>query len=899
MDVCSTLNSRLLCWFSVRILPIFLLLASCATAPQPVPPPLVNPILWEHGTTIPGTGIPQAKVHIWDKRLPIANDTISAEGTFEVTVPALVEGQVLTATQTINGQMSNRSVPVSVKKVRLSEINIASAVSTTIEQGQPFTYTARGLFSNGKTEEPLSEVTWSTSQPTVATINPNGVVTGLEAGVTSIQAMREGIHSASAQLTVKPQAPIVTSTLTAGDTRVTGMAAPSASIKLMINGIPLDRRVLADDEGQWQVDNLIPLNEQDHITSSQLVKHIESADSDPVVVAPAVLTQITLAPAPTSVLPLELGQTQRFTAFGLFSNGRQEPLISKITWSTSQPTVATIDPNGVVTGLEAGVTSIQAMREGIHSASAQLTVKPQAPIVTSTLTAGDTRVTGMAAPSASIKLMVNGIPLDRRVLADDEGQWQVDNLIPLNEQDHITSSQLVKHIESADSDPVVVAPAVLTQITLTPDSTTVRPLELGQSRHFTATGLFSNGRAETPLPKVTWAIDQPAVATVDANGVVTGREAGTTTVHAIMKGVQSDPVHLTVKPRPPVVISPLKAGDTIVSGSADSLAHIQVFKNGIPLDTQILADEEGQWQASNLSPLREHDQISSTQTVNSAQSETATAIDVLPNDSPTLEPIGDHHVVVGETLTIVLHATDPEGEALSFQVIERPLPNNSRLDEKTGTFTFTPTAEQIGKATLTLLVSDGNSSQQETFTIKITLPKSLVVLLENPDGTVGSIEVANPTSSQVLDKAGQAISLGSADTPLSQPFMLKEEDVLETFKDALEANPEKPMEFLLYFEEKTKLTPESEQQLQEILSFIEGRVNPDVSIIGHSDRAGSDELNYQVSLNRANAIRDALVAGGIDPQHMEVTSHGENNPVVKTPDGVKEPLNRRVEVIIR
>ncbi len=882
-----------------RMLILLFLVSSCAAPPKPLPAPWVNPTIWEHGTTVSGTGIPYAHVNIWHKGLPIAKGIVSPEGTYELTIPALEKEQVLTATQTVNRRISVRSAPISVQKVRLSEMTIHPVLSTTIEQGQTFPFSVTGMFSNGKTKDTLPEVTWTTTQPTVATIAPNGVVNGRGVGTTTIQATHEGIQSAQVHVTVKPRPPVISASLNTGDTLVLGIAEPSAHIKVMVNGVPLHTQVLADAEGQWQAPTLSPLNEDDRVTSSQVVKHIESASSTSVVVAPAVLTHITLDPGSTTVTTLELGQSQRFTASGIFSNGRTVSPMSMLTWETDPPGIATIDADGIVTGLEAGTTTVQAMREGIQSAQVHVRVKPRPPIISSSLKAGDTLVSGMATPSASIKIMVNGVPLHTQVLADAEGQWQADTLSPLNEHDHVSSSQLVKHIQSDASPSALVAPAILTQIALTPDPETATTLELGQSQHFTASGLFSNGRTETPMPKVTWESTPPTVATIDADGVVTGIESGTATIYARRYDIQSAPVQVTVKPRPPIVISPLKAGDTIVAGSADSSASIQLLKNGIPLDTQIQADEQGQWQASNLSPLHENDQISSIQIVNSAQSKPATAINVLPNQPPKLTPVGDRTVAVGETLHITLRAIDPEGDTLTFEVIKRPLPENSRMDEKAGLFIFTPTVDQVGKSSLTFLVSDGNSSQQETITLNITLPKSLVALLESPDGTVGSIQVSNEQGSQKLDKVGEAISIGNADQVLPEPFILSEEDILDAFKDALQAKPEDPVSYTLHFENDTKLSQASQLLLPEIFSVIAERTSPDISIIGHSDRAGSDKYNYQLSLRRATSVFDTFVATGINPQRIEVTSHGENNPIVKTPDGVSEPLNRRVEIIIR
>jgi outer membrane protein OmpA-like peptidoglycan-associated protein len=69
--------------------------------------------------------------------------------------------------------------------------------------------------------------------------------------------------------------------------------------------------------------------------------------------------------------------------------------------------------------------------------------------------------------------------------------------------------------------------------------------------------------------------------------------------------------------------------------------------------------------------------------------------------------------------------------------------------------------------------------------------------------------------------------------------------------------------------------------------------------VGHTDTEGTRKMNQQLGMERAMEIKKLLVAQGIDPRIIEVTSHGEGNPLIKTPDDVPEPRNRRVEVILR
>lgn len=69
-----------------------------------------------------------------------------------------------------------------------------------------------------------------------------------------------------------------------------------------------------------------------------------------------------------------------------------------------------------------------------------------------------------------------------------------------------------------------------------------------------------------------------------------------------------------------------------------------------------------------------------------------------------------------------------------------------------------------------------------------------------------------------------------------------------------------------------------------------------VDIIGHADRAGSAADNLGLSLRRAEAVRDALIARGASESLFVVRGVGEDDPLVPTADGIAEPQNRFVEI---
>lgn len=177
---------------------------------------------------------------------------------------------------------------------------------------------------------------------------------------------------------------------------------------------------------------------------------------------------------------------------------------------------------------------------------------------------------------------------------------------------------------------------------------------------------------------------------------------------------------------------------------------------------------------------------------------------------------------------------------------------------------------------------------------------NVFVLLPDQDGQVGSIEVVNAMGSQAIAKPGESIAVASADrAPKAAPAM-SEKEINRTFKEALAAEPRQPEIFLLYFlSGSILLTDEATALLPDILAAIRDRESLDISVVGHSDRAGGREYNFSLSTKRAERVRDLLVERGVDAKIISVTSHGEGNPLIPTADNVEEPRNRRVEVVVR
>lgn len=72
-----------------------------------------------------------------------------------------------------------------------------------------------------------------------------------------------------------------------------------------------------------------------------------------------------------------------------------------------------------------------------------------------------------------------------------------------------------------------------------------------------------------------------------------------------------------------------------------------------------------------------------------------------------------------------------------------------------------------------------------------------------------------------------------------------------------------------------------------------------IEATGHADRSGTDAYNLKLSQRRAEAVRAELIAQGVPANQIAIFAKGEKEPLVQTADGVREPQNRRVEIILK
>ena len=106
--------------------------------------------------------------------------------------------------------------------------------------------------------------------------------------------------------------------------------------------------------------------------------------------------------------------------------------------------------------------------------------------------------------------------------------------------------------------------------------------------------------------------------------------------------------------------------------------------------------------------------------------------------------------------------------------------------------------------------------------------------------------------------------------------------------------------YMVFFDfDRALITPTASNTIKQAAAAYKSGGKARVGVTGHADRSGGDAYNMALSLRRANAVKDALVREGVPAANITVVGRGEAQPLVQTADGVQEPQNRRVEIVLQ
>ena len=84
--------------------------------------------------------------------------------------------------------------------------------------------------------------------------------------------------------------------------------------------------------------------------------------------------------------------------------------------------------------------------------------------------------------------------------------------------------------------------------------------------------------------------------------------------------------------------------------------------------------------------------------------------------------------------------------------------------------------------------------------------------------------------------------------------------------------------------------------LEDLATLFTARPAWRMRVVGHTDDLGTEVYNLELSLQRATAVRDALVAAGVDADALTVEGAGDTNPIAPNDSEENRSRNRRIEI---
>jgi uncharacterized protein YjdB len=565
-----------------------------------------NPIL------VTGTTLPVVITAVYSDG---STKDVSSLSTVTSSAPAYVtvSGTTLTgvhpgtATITATYQGKTATATVIVVDTTLQSISIQTVAPVPV--GQTVNLVATGVFADGSKQDVTSQATWTSSDPTIASVGDTattkGQVTGVAAGTVTVTATIQtstGPVSGTVQITVVAK-------------KITSIGITPAQ-PILQKGVTQAFKATAvyDDnstgdvtqQATWSTDDasvlsvvatgatagLATAKAAGSTTITATVGAVSGQTSVRVTAPP--LTSITVNPATAT---MSVNTTRQFTAQGTYADSSTADLTDSVTWSTGLATIISVSnaagTRGLVTALAVGTDNVVASMSGIVGmATVTVSVIPLVSIAVTPnpLTLPQNLTLPLKATATYGDQSTQDVTTSATWTVADSSVATVGNLgtaagqvtgLKANSSTTVTATLSGK---SGSATVNVIAPT-LTSITVTPATATI---SAGDTQAFTATGSYQGSTVGVDITtEVTWSSSNIAVAQMSnaagTNGVATGLTApargNTVTITAALNGVQGTAT-LTVTAPVLVAIMVRPATATIIVGDTQAYTVRGVYANG-------------------------------------------------------------------------------------------------------------------------------------------------------------------------------------------------------------------------------------------------------------------------------------------------------------------------------
>ena len=470
----------------------------------------------------------------------------------------------------------------------LVSISVTPYSPANLAVGSTQRFVATGIYSDGTTPTITSQVTWTSSNSSIAGI-ATGLATGVAVGSTSITASESGITSPSVTLTVITSASGLSSIAVTpafpADLGV-GASLPLVALGTYADGTTAD----ITSKVTWVSSNTAVAAvfangavSGEGSGTANITAALSGVTSPGLKLTVKAVSSILVTPA-ASPRNLDIGATQQFTAIATYSDGASADISSQVTWLSSNTQVATIYANGLATGIAAGSAGITATLSGVTSQATALVVQPLSSIAISPASPNNL-VVGAAQHFTAIGTFADGSLMD--ITSQVTWSSATANIATITAGGAATgvktgTDKITATMAGITSQPVTLNVISLSAISVAPSSPA--NMGVGSTQHFTATGSYSDGSTADFTSQVVWSSSNSTVVTIASGGIATAVGGGTTNIIATFGGLTSQPVAMMVKVLSAIMIEPATSPRNLNVGASLPFVAVGIFSDGFMSD---------------------------------------------------------------------------------------------------------------------------------------------------------------------------------------------------------------------------------------------------------------------------------------------------------------------------
>jgi uncharacterized protein YjdB len=438
---------------------------------------------------------------------------------------------------------------MAITVTQASLVSIAITGNGSLAAGASEPLYAQGTYTDGSTQLITSQVAWKSLDTSIATISSSGMLTSLKAGTVAITASM-GSVSGTGNVVVTAPAPLSIAITPAVFSIASGQNKQLSAVGVYSDGTSQDVTSLVT----WNALStaFATVNSSGLVTgvsagSSTITASIGTTKgSATATVTSALLTSIVVTPAAASIAT---GQSQSFTASGIFSDGSTTDITNSVTWNSSAASVATVNALGLATGVSAGAANITASSGSVTSSPAVLTVT--AAVLTEIDIAPDDQYIPVG---GQYQLTLTGTFSDSTTQTITTGTWSSSDS-SLASVDPNTG--IVTGVGNSNDNPVTITAnyggmttttnvyitsAVAESLQLTPASASIAS---GTTQQYEVNQIYSDGSIQPVTAGLSWLSSSASVAGINSNGLATGLTPGQTTI-TVAYGSMTATASLTV-----------------------------------------------------------------------------------------------------------------------------------------------------------------------------------------------------------------------------------------------------------------------------------------------------------------------------------------------------------------